>query len=155
MHPDVYLLAFFALRFLISLHWTHSIKRVRKNSLARLVSNLSLLVSLLLDITHRHSSNSLLNLERLAATALALLCRLSKTGILVKYTSAFLLLRLQAVVHRIRAGFFFWEPREQHLWLRKCTGWRWGKVSENYLSVLADVHASVSGINLVLRERAG
>ena len=60
----------------------HSTKKVRKNSLARLVSNLGLLVSLLLDITHRHSSNGFLNLERLAATALALLCRLNKTGTL-------------------------------------------------------------------------
>ena len=76
MHPDVYLLAFFALRFLISLHYTFK-KLVRKNSLARLISNFSLLVSLLLDIIYGHSSNSLLDLERLAATALALLCSLT------------------------------------------------------------------------------
>ena len=49
---------------------------LRKSSFTRLLRDLLSLLSLLLDIGKTHSSNSLLDLEQLSSTALALLSSL-------------------------------------------------------------------------------
>ena len=91
---------------------------IRKSSLLRLLRDLLSLLSLLLNISNRHADNSSLHLERLLATTLALLSSLPSSPSFSNPTSDFLLLRLQAVVQRMRAGLFFCSFRERHFLFR-------------------------------------
>ena len=95
---------------------------LRKSSFTGLLGDFVLLFSSLLDISKAHTSNRSLNLVGLLASTLALFSSLRITNQFAGITSVFLLLRLQATVHRIRAGFFFCSFREQTLLLRKRTG---------------------------------
>lgn len=86
---------------------------LRKSSFTGLLGDFVLLFSSLLDISKAHTSNRSLNLVGLLASTLALFSSLRITNQFAGITSVFLLLRLQATVHRIRAGFFFWSIKEQ------------------------------------------
>ena len=94
-------------------HYKNKNDWLRKSGFARLLGDFVLLFSSLLDISKAHTSNRSLDLVGLLASTLALFSSLWIINQLAGITSVFLLLRLQATVHRIRAGFFFWFIKEQ------------------------------------------
>ena len=124
---------------------------IRKSSLLRLLRDLLSLLSLLLNISNRHADNSSLHLERLLATTLALLSSLPSSSLLFKPYLRFLVVTSPSSRPANASGSLLLSGTS-------CSGNArasdYTHTNNSHLSILANVHTSMSGVNLVLRERA-